>query len=238
MRSPLPKVLHEAAGKPLLEHVLLAVAPLAPEQTVVVIGHKADEVRARFAGVAAAEGVTWALQREQLGTGHALAQARGVLEAPLAAGGAVLVVNGDGPLLRTETLRALVHKQAQQGEGMTLLTCAVADPTGLGRIVRREDGSVLRIVEEKDASPEERSIREINPGIYVFGGHVFTLLERLGNDNASGEFYITDLVGLYLAAGLNVQAVLGHDETEVLGVNDPEQLAYADALLRERSGTV
>jgi bifunctional UDP-N-acetylglucosamine pyrophosphorylase/glucosamine-1-phosphate N-acetyltransferase len=234
MRSPLPKVLHEAAGKPLLEHVLLALAPLKAEHTVVVIGHKADEVRARFANVPVAEGVTWVLQREQLGTGHALAQARVVLEAPLAGGGAVLVVNGDGPLLRTETLRALVSQQLEQSQGMTLLTCEVADPTGLGRIVRHADGSVARIVEEKDASPEERALREINPGIYAFDRHVFELLERLGNDNASGEFYITDLVGLYLEAGLRVQAVRGADETEVLGVNDPEQLARVDALLSSR----
>lgn len=148
----------------------------------------------------------------------------------------MLVVNGDGPLLRTETLRALAAEQLEQGEGMTLLTCEVADPTGLGRIVRRADGSVLRIVEEKDASPEERAIREINPGIYAFDAHVFSLLERLSSDNASGEFYITDLVGLYLEAGLPVRAVLGRDETEVLGVNTPEQLGRADALLRARLG--
>lgn len=234
MRSPLPKVLHEAAGKPLLEHVLVAAAPLEAERTVVVIGHKADEVRARFAGVAASAGVSWTVQREQLGTGHALLQTREVLEPTLAEGGSVLVVNGDGPLLRTETLRALVAEQRVQGAGMTLLTCEVGDPTGMGRILRGDDGSVQRIVEEKDATPDERTVREINPGIYAFDANVFELAGRLSNDNAAGEFYITDLVDLYLRAGYRVQAVRGGDETEVLGVNDPQQLALVDRLLRER----
>jgi bifunctional UDP-N-acetylglucosamine pyrophosphorylase / glucosamine-1-phosphate N-acetyltransferase len=234
MKSPLPKVLHEAAGKPLLEHVLLAVAPLEPEHTVVVVGHKADEVRARFAGVAAAAGVTWAVQREQLGTGHALLQTREVLEPTLGGGGVVLVVNGDGPLLRTQTLRALVQKQREGDAGMTLLTCEVGEPTGMGRILRAADGSVQRIVEEKDATPEERSLREINPGIYAFDAHVFEVAGGLNNDNAAGEFYITDLVDLYRRAGHRVEAVRGADETEVLGVNDPQQLALVDRLLRER----
>lgn len=229
MRSPLPKVLHHAAGKPLLEHVLLAVAPLSPERTVVVVGHQAAAVEARFADFP----LTFVRQDFSLGygTGLALKQAQGALAD---FDGDLLVLNGDGPLLKTQTLRALVQAQAEQGDGMTLLTCVMSDPRGLGRIVRNPDGSVARIVEEKDATPEERALREVNPGLYVFDRHVFELAAQLDNNNASGEFYITDLVDLYLRAGYRVRAVVGDDETEVLGVNDREQLALVDRLLRER----
>jgi len=229
MKSPLPKVLHEAAGRPLLEHVLGAVAPLEPDKTVVIVGHRAEDVEARFRDFP----VTFVRQDFTLGygTGSALRQAQGALPG---FAGDLLVLNGDGPLLQTETLRSLVQAQAGQAEGMTLLTCVVNDPHGLGRIVRNGDGSVARIVEEKEATPEEKALREINPGIYVFDHHVFELAAQLNSDNASGEFYITDMVDLYLRAGLRVQAVLGDDETEVLGVNDREQLALVDRLLRER----
>lgn len=229
MRSPLPKVLHEAAGKPLLEHVLLAVTPLGPERTVVIVGHRADDVEARFRDYP----VTFVRQDFGLGygTGLALKQTQGALSG---FAGDLLVLNGDGPLVKTATLRALVQAQAEQGEGMTLLTCVVRDPYGLGRIVRKDDGSVARIVEEKDATPEERALREINPGLYVFDRHVFELAAQLSNDNTSGEYYITDMVDLYLKAGYRVQGVLGDDETEVLGVNDREQLALVERILLAR----
>lgn len=226
MKSALPKVLHEAAGRPLLEHVLRAVAPLNPEHTVVVIGHGAEAVRARFSGAP----VVFVEQREQLGTGHALLQA-----GPALAGfdGAVMVLNGDGPLLRTETLAALLEAH-QTGTGITLLTCRVSDPRGLGRIVRGEDGSVQRIVEEKDATEAEKQLSEINPGIYLFDSDVFRYAGTLSNDNAAGEYYITDLVALYREAGKRVTAVVVADETEVLGVNDRQHLAQVDRLLRDR----
>lgn len=226
MKSALPKVLHEAAGRPLLDHVLKAIAPLAPQHTVVVIGHGAEAVRARFKDAP----VTFVDQPQRLGTGHALLQAE-----PLLTGfdGAVLVVNGDGPLLKTETLRALIAAH-QTGAGMTLLTCRVADPTGLGRIVRAEDGCVLRIVEEKEATDTERRLREINPGIYIFDREVFRHANALSSDNASGEYYITDLLALYRNAGKRVEAMMTADESEVLGVNDRQHLAQVDRLLRDR----
>ena len=229
MRSPLPKVLHEAAGKPLLEHVLLAVAPLGPEHTVVVVGHRAEDVEARFQDYP----VTFVRQDFSLGygTGLALRQTQGALSG---FAGDLLVLNGDGPLVKTETLRALVRAQAEQAEGMTLLTCVVRDPYGLGRIVRKGDGSVARIVEEKDATPAEKALREINPGLYVFDHHVFELAAQLRNDNTAGEYYITDLVDLYLKAGYRVQGFVGDDETEVLGVNDREQLALVERILLAR----
>lgn len=228
MRSPLPKALHEAAGKPLLEHVLLAVAPLKPERTVVIVGHRAEDVEARFRDYP----VTFVRQDFSLGygTGMALKGAQGAL-----AGfeGDLLVLNGDGPLIRTETLRTLVETQAGHA-GMTLLTCAVHDPHGMGRIVRNLDGSVARIVEEKEATPTEKAIREVNPGLYVFDRHVFELTTQLRSNNAAGEFYVTDLVSLYLRAGYRVRAVLSDDETEVLGVNDREQLALVERILLAR----
>lgn len=229
MRSPLPKALHEAAGKPLLEHVLLAVAPLEPERTVVIVGHRAEDVETRFKDYP----VTFVRQDFALGygTGLALKQTQGVLSG---FAGDLLVLNGDGPLVKTETLRALVRAQAEQGEGMTLLTCVMRDPYGLGRIVRAKDGSVARIVEEKDATPAEKALREVNPGLYIFDERVFEMTAQLTNDNASGEYYITDLVDLYLKAGYRVQGVLGDDETEVLGVNDREQLALVERILRAR----
>ena len=234
MRSPLPKVLHEAAGKPLLAHVLDAVAPLEPTQTVVIVGHEAEQVEARFAAYLVHDHpLTFVRQdfSQGYGTGLALRQTE-----PAFSGfkGDLLVLNGDGPLVTTATLRALVQAQAAQGGGMTLLTCTMKNPYGMGRIVR-EGGKVARIVEEKDLTPTEREIHEINPGLYVFDPHVFELAAELKDDNAAGEYYITDLVDLYLQARYPVQTVLGEDETEILGVNNQEQLALVDRLLRARA---
>ena len=229
MKSPLPKVLHEAAGKPLLGHVLSAVVPLRPEHTVVIVGFAADKVEAHFEGAP----VTFVRQDFSLGygTGLALRQAEQVLPGW---DGDLLVLNGDGPMIRSETLRGLIKAQAAQGQGMTLLTTLMNDPYGMGRILRREDGSVAHIVEEKEASAEEKLLREVNPGLYVFDRHVFSLAARLGCDNAAGEYYITDMVELYLAAGYPVQGIVGDDENEVLGVNDPAQLEHVERLLLAR----
>ena len=228
MKSDLPKVLHKAAGRPLVEHVIRAVTPLEPKHIVVVTGYKAEEVEAQLSE----EDVQFARQTEQLGTGHALLQTREALQD---FDGAVMVLNGDGPLLKTETLRQLFQTQRDSDAGMTLITCEVADPTGLGRIIRKEDGSVAKIVEAKDATPEEREIREINPGIYIFDKEVFKVAKDLSSDNAAGEYYITDLVDLYLRAGRRVQAVKTPDETEVLAVNDRDQLARVEEILLARS---
>lgn len=233
MRSPLPKVLHEAAGKPLLEHVLLATLPLKPERTVVVVGHRAEDVEERFSGYAE-QGVRFVRQDFTLGYGTGIAFRQ--TESALAGfGGDVLVLYGDGPLIRTETLRRLTRTHAAAGDGMTLLTTEVENPYGLGRIIRAADGSVARIVEEKDATSAERLLREINPGIYVFDRRVFELAARLTNDNAAGEYYLTDMVNLYLGAEFPVRAVLGDDETEILGVNDPQQLEFVEKVLLARN---
>jgi bifunctional UDP-N-acetylglucosamine pyrophosphorylase/glucosamine-1-phosphate N-acetyltransferase len=228
MKSSLPKMLHEVAGRPLLEHVLRAVLPLEPVRTLVVVGHGAERVRERFRDM----GVSFVLQERQLGTGHAL---RTALPELARFSGDVMVLNGDAPLVTSETLGALRQGHRDVHAGMTMLTYRVADPTGLGRIVRDDEGRLERIVEEKDASAAEREIDEIGPGLYIFDRHVAELADRLGNSNAQGEFYITEMPGLYLEAGLPVHTVLGKDETgQLVGVNDRAQLAQAERILRQR----
>lgn len=228
MRSSLPKVLHLAAGRPLLEHVLLAVKPLNPNKIIVVVGHGAKEVSNYFGD----KGVSFVIQKEQLGTGHALMQAQELLAD---AQEDIMVLNGDAPLLTTDSLQALLDKHQQSKAGMSLLTYEVNDPQGLGRIVRFADGSVQRIVEHKDATEAELDICEVNPGNYIFNKEVFTLTKKLSSENASGEYYITDLLDIYLQADQKVVAVVGDDETKFLvGVNNREHLAIAEKLLRER----
>ncbi len=228
MRSTQPKVLHEVAGRPMLEHLLLAVAPLAPQRTVAVVGHQAERVMERFGG----HDLTFVKQdfRSGYGTGHALRESAKGLGG---FSGNVLVLNGDGPLLRTETLTELVALLGGSS-GMALVTCLFSDPSGLGRVVRGADGELSAIVEEKDASAEQRAVREVNPGVYLFDDSVFERAAGLRNDNAASEYYITDLPGLYLADGQRVRTLLVDDETELLGVNDKRQLALAEGVLRER----
>ncbi len=228
MKSALPKVLHEAAGQPLLEHVLRAVDGLEPTRTLVVIGHGADEVETRFSHRDTLEFVR---QEEQLGTGHALLQTRPKLAD---FNGPLLVLNGDGPLLKTETLRELVDAYEAAGDGMALLTCEVSEPSGLGRIVRDDREQIQRIVEEKDAGPQQKAIHEINPGIYLFDADVFEYADELTDDNAAGEYYVTDLVDSYLRDGKPVIAVVTDDENEILGVNTRQHLAAVERVLRDR----
>jgi bifunctional UDP-N-acetylglucosamine pyrophosphorylase / glucosamine-1-phosphate N-acetyltransferase len=228
MKSRLPKVLHHAAGRSLLGYMVNIAKQLEPEHIIIIVGHEAEQVRQAFAGDAA---LTFVEQREQLGTGHALMQARTTLAGSQ---NNVLVLNGDGPLLlEPDTLRELQHVQPEGG--MAVLTCIASNPIGLGRILRQADGTVMGIVEEKDASDTERAITEINTGIFLFNRDALTLLDKLDNDNAQGEYYITDLLRLYLAAGKPVQALCKRDENQLLNclVNDRVQLARVDKLLRD-----
>jgi bifunctional UDP-N-acetylglucosamine pyrophosphorylase / glucosamine-1-phosphate N-acetyltransferase len=229
MRSRLPKVLHEAAGETLLAHVLAAVAPLEPERVVVVVRSGAERVRAALSGAS----VVCVDQGPRDGTGAAVAAARGELEGAF---DTLLVLNGDAPLLRPASLERLLVAQRSGGAGMSILTYEVDDPSGLGRVRRDASGAVEAIVEERDATADERRIREVNPGTYAFDARVWSLLERVGDDNAAGEYYLTDVVAEYRAAALGVRAVLGDDETRLLvGVNDRAQLARAEGLLRART---
>lgn len=228
MKSKLPKALHKAAGRSMLEHVIRAAAPLKPEHIVVLIGYGAEQVREDVKNY----DVSFVEQdfSEGYGTGLALKQAERALPGFV---GNVMALNGDGPLLKTETLARLVSEQEGQ-DGMTLVTCLVENPTGMGRIIRDGTGSVDSIIEEKEATPDQKHIKETNPGIYLFDATVFDKAKRLSNDNAAGEYYITDLPRLYLQEGSPVRGIRVEDETEVLAVNDRKHLADIERILRER----
>jgi len=228
MKSAIPKVLHAACGMPLIEHVLRAAAPLSPETVVVVVGHEAELVRTRLASRSS---TMLAVQEPQLGTGHALLQAEPALSGK---SGTVVVLSGDVPLLRPETLDRLVQTHLAQTAAATVLTATVTDPTGYGRIVRA-DGRIAAIVEHRDASPEVRAITEVNSAIYAFDlAPLFESLRRIGSANAQGEYYLPDLVRMYRERGLPVETVRLDDPTEVMGVNTRRELAYVAARLRDR----
>jgi bifunctional UDP-N-acetylglucosamine pyrophosphorylase/glucosamine-1-phosphate N-acetyltransferase len=216
MRSALPKVLHRLGGRHLLQHVLDAAAGLGAARVIVVTGHGAAEVERRTS----APGLSFVRQEPQLGTGHALQQAVPLLDDD----GTTLVLNGDVPLIETETLQRLV---AAAGPGrLALLTVELAEPRGYGRIVRGGNGAVAAIVEEKDASPEQRAIREIYTGVMAAPTRrLKAWLAALDNDNAAGEYYLTDVVAGAVREGVAVTAIAAGSETEVLGVNSPAQLA-------------
>ena len=218
MRSALPKVLHPVAGKAMLGHVIDTARLLKPQGIHVVIGHGAELVRERLA----ADDLNFVLQSEQLGTGHAVAQALPALSAER-----VLILYGDVPLIEVETLQRLLQQVSEQQLG--LLTVNLHDPTGYGRIVRDEQGVVKAIVEHKDASAEQRLIREGNTGILaVPGKKLGDWLGRLSNSNAQGEYYLTDVIAMAVADGLVVATEQAADEMEVLGANDRIQLSQLE----------
>jgi bifunctional UDP-N-acetylglucosamine pyrophosphorylase / glucosamine-1-phosphate N-acetyltransferase len=219
MHSDLPKVAHPLAGRPLLAHVIETANRLAPRRLCVVVGHGAQAVRASLPGAK----IEWAVQAEQLGTGHAVKQALPHLEDD----GTVLVLYGDVPLIASGTLSSLV--EAAGGGHLALLTQEVEQPKGYGRIVRDGGGRVVRIVEEKDATGEERAIREINTGILAAPRALLARwLARLGNDNAQGEYYLTDVVAAAVADGVAVEVRHPGAPFESLGVNSMTELAFLE----------
>jgi bifunctional UDP-N-acetylglucosamine pyrophosphorylase/glucosamine-1-phosphate N-acetyltransferase len=225
MRSALPKVLHPIAGRPMLAHVIATARSLAPERIVVVYGHGGEQVRAAFPDAALA----WAEQAEQLGTGHAVQQAL-----PLLAGlDRVLVLYGDVPLIRTQTLQRLL---LVAGEQVGLLTMNLPDPTGYGRILRAADGAVTAIVEHKDASDSQRAIREVNTGILALpAARLADWLGALSSDNAQGEYYLTDLIGMAVAEGMAVETAQPADPIEAEGVNNRAQQATLERAWQRRA---
>nr|WP_307189065.1 bifunctional UDP-N-acetylglucosamine diphosphorylase/glucosamine-1-phosphate N-acetyltransferase GlmU [Micromonospora sp. NBRC 110037] len=230
MKSSLPKVLHPLLGRTLLGHVLAAAGPLRADRTVVVVGHGADQVRAHLTDVAPA--ATPVLQERQLGTGHAV---RIALDAVPDATGTVVVINGDVPLLRPETVRALVEAHEEAAAAATVLAAEVPDPTGLGRIVRDVQGRLEQIVEERDATPQQRALREINAGIYAFdAARLREALGKLSTDNDQGEEYLTDVFALLRDAGEPVAVHCAADHVETLGCNDRVELSALRRLLRDR----
>jgi bifunctional UDP-N-acetylglucosamine pyrophosphorylase/glucosamine-1-phosphate N-acetyltransferase len=225
MQSALPKVLQPLAGRPLLQHVLDTARTLQPVAIHVVYGHGGEVVRQAFAR----EPVSWVLQEQQLGTGHAVMQAAPLL----GAGQRVLILYGDAPLLTTQTLRDLL--QAAGPEGVGLLTVNPSDPSGYGRVLRNSRGRVQRIVEDQDASAKQRRVRECNTGVLTLpAAHLIRWLKGLDNRNAQGEYYLTDVIGLAVHDRVAVQPLVAADEQEVLGVNDRVQLAAAEHAWRAR----
>ena len=224
MRSDLPKVLHPIAGRPLLAHVLDTARTLAPRRTIVVHGHGAERVRAAFEQSA----LEWVLQAEQLGTGHAVQQAM-----PRVADDAtVLILYGDVPLVRAASLKRLIEAA---GDGVAVMTTELDDPSGYGRIVRDAGGRVERIVEHRDATPAEHPIREINAGFMALSARRLAgWLKKIGNRNAQGEYYLTDVVTLAVAEGVPVQGVKIADADEVAGVNSKRELAVLERAYQRR----
>jgi bifunctional UDP-N-acetylglucosamine pyrophosphorylase/glucosamine-1-phosphate N-acetyltransferase len=224
MRSRQPKVLQPLAGRPLLGHVLDTAAALAADDVCVVYGHGGDAVPTAFPG----PGVRWVLQADQLGTGHAVQQA--MPNTPH--GNRVLILFGDVPLLTSATLHRLLD--GTPAGDLAVLTVDLGDPAGYGRIVR-DGGNVAGIVEEQDATVEQRAIREINTGVMVSpGDKLRAWLDNLGNDNAQGEYYLTDVIAMAVGDGVTVHGVKAVNWTEVMGINDKKQLAEAERALQAR----
>ncbi|MFE2546881.1 bifunctional UDP-N-acetylglucosamine diphosphorylase/glucosamine-1-phosphate N-acetyltransferase GlmU [Actinacidiphila glaucinigra] len=230
MKSATPKVLHAISGRSLVGHVVAAARALDPEHLLVVVGHAREQVTAHLAGADAA--VRTAVQHEQNGTGHAVRA--GLSELPELTG-TVVITAGDTPLLTPDTLRALVEAHAADGNAVTVLTAEVPDPTGYGRIVRGADGSVLAIVEQKDATDEQQALREINSGVFAFDARLLAeALAKVTTDNAQGEEYLTDTLGILREAGHRVGASVAEDHREIAGINNRVQLAEARRILNDR----
>ena len=225
-----PKVLHPLCGRTMLGHVVAAARAVDPEHLVVVVGHGREQVTAHLAEIDPA--ALAVVQEQQNGTGHAV---RVALDALPELAGTVMVVPGDAPLLTGEALTALVADHAAAGAATTLLTAHMADPTGYGRVVRDDAGAVTAVVEHKDADEATRRIAEVAVSVYAFDAvHLRDALGRLSTDNAQGEEYLTDVVGLHREAGLGVAGSVAADAAATMGVNDRVQLSQARALLRDR----
>jgi bifunctional UDP-N-acetylglucosamine pyrophosphorylase/glucosamine-1-phosphate N-acetyltransferase len=229
MRSELAKVLHNICGRSLLEHVLVAAAPLGAEQTLVVVGHLRDQVIHHLHD--SDQEARTVVQEEQNGTGHAT---RVALDAGSVSEGTVVVLPGDAPLVTTETLQALLARHLETKAAATLLTTELDDPTGYGRVVRTPDGQVSALVEERDASETVRGLREVGTSIYAFDvAKLRSALARVTTDNAQGEEYLTDVIGLLVADGEVVTAISA-PAAETMGVNDRAQLAEVRRAMRDR----
>jgi bifunctional UDP-N-acetylglucosamine pyrophosphorylase/glucosamine-1-phosphate N-acetyltransferase len=226
MYSRKPKVIHQLAGKPMLQHVIDTSRELGPEQIIVVIGHEAGQVRDAVSD----EDIVWVEQHQQLGTGHAVMQCNDALQA----GNDILVLYGDVPLIASSTLKDLIQP-AEHDPVVSVLSFMAEDPSGYGRLVRDDNDDVTAIVEHKDADEAVLAIRECNSGIlFIRGGEYRELLEDIGNDNVQQEYYLTDVVKHAVSRGHVVNAVVCGDEEEVLGVNNQHHLAQLESIYRRR----
>jgi bifunctional UDP-N-acetylglucosamine pyrophosphorylase/glucosamine-1-phosphate N-acetyltransferase len=229
MKSALPKVVHRVAGAPMIDFVLQTAAVLRPRSTVVVVGHQAEVLKQALDG---RPGLTFVVQEPQLGTAHALLTTEPALKG---SAGTVVLLSGDVPMLSAQTLQELVERHERSGAAATVLTAVVEHRHGYGRIVRSGEG-IARIVEERDASPAEREIREINSGIYAFAlDGLFDALRSIAAENAQREYYLPDLVGIYRRRGLGVEALTVANPDEIRGINSRAELAEASRLVRERT---
>ena len=226
MKSATIKILHTAAGRPIIDYVLDLAAEIGTRPPIMVVGHQREAVQQAVGARA-----RYAVQEEQKGTGHAVLQAVPLLDGARH----VLILSGDVPLTRPETLRRLLDEHEQSQNALTLLTMKLDDPAMYGRIVRDSGGAVARIVEAKDASEDERRINEVNAGIYVFDGrYLIDNLRNLSTSNAQGEYYLTDLLGVLRGAGKRVGAVVAGDPIEALGVNSRADLASVESEIQRR----
>jgi UDP-N-acetylglucosamine pyrophosphorylase len=227
MKSDLPKVLHLANGRPVIDYVIEKALSLLPDSVVLVVGHQADLVRE----ATARHPVSYALQQPQLGTGHAVMQTGPLLGE---FDGEMIILSGDAPLFTTRTLRALIDFHRSRSAVATVLTADMENPTGYGRVIRNGGSEeVLKIVEQKDASEEEKLVNEINSGVYVFDAReLFAALKGITNTNAQQEYYLTDVFGICFGKGLKVCAFKVDDPNEIRGINTPEQLREAELLLQ------
>lgn len=229
MNTKLAKVLHEVCGRPMLAYVIDACREVGVEKIYVVVGFSADSVKERFAG---ARDLVWVIQPEQKGTAHACLCCKDLMKD---FSGQTLVLCGDGPLIRSETLRILIEKHQSENAAVTLATAVLDDPTGYGRIVRDVYGNIEGIVEHANCTPEQLKIKEVNPSYYLFNNKVlFEAAERVKLDKVKGEYYLTDALGLIIAAGHKVVAVTAVRPEEAVSVNSREQLSDAGKIMQRR----
>lgn len=227
MKSNMPKVIHKVCGKELCRWVIDASAAAGADKICAVVGHKADMVKD-----AVGDACSYALQAEQKGTGHAVMQAMDIIKAT---DGEVVILNGDTPLVTAEAITNAIEYHRNSGNKATVITAVLDDATGYGRIVRGEDGGVLRIVEQKDASEEEKKINEVNSGMYVFDSEALAFaLDKITPNNAQGEYYLTDTLEILLKAGNKVGAYAIADNNEIRGINDRVQLSEAEKIMQKR----
>lgn len=229
MKSELPKVIHKALGKPMVQYSIDAAVEAGATfaDICLVVGHKAEMVKE-----VVGDSVTYVTQEQQLGTGHAVKCAKEFIGND----GLTMILCGDTPLITGKTLKKLIDTHEKEGNAITVLTAIAEDPTGYGRIIKDNQGKFVKIVEQKDATLEEQRVKEINSGMYIFeSGILSTALEKLSNDNAQGEYYLTDTIEIVKTKKLGkVATMIMDDMSELKGVNSPEQLAEAENLLRNR----
>lgn len=227
MKSNLPKVLHKVGGKAMVEQVIITVETLGITRKIAIIGFGGEEVKAYLG-----DRVEYVTQAEQNGTGHAVQQAKPLLTNTK---GTILLLCGDTPLVKKETLEALLEEHRKNGAAASILTANMPDPTGYGRIIRNPSGQVVRIVEQKDGTADELAVHEVNTGMYAFESEaLWPALVQIDSNNAQGELYITDVIGILVNEGKTVSAYMTEDHSESLGINSRAQLAEAEAILRAR----